>query len=138
MVSVCRPIEAVLEVEAPVAPAQAAADAEPAQQDDAQPLSDEIVMNDAGKPLNAVPSARGADESAKGCLMCQPSLCQQVPHAMSPLLFRAFMAAHEEVACYPMISTIQVCLRCIMYEDHTVSTLNYALGSWWHGLLINC
>ena len=81
-----RPIEAVLEVEslpAPATPATAAA-AEPAEDDDeGQPLSDEVVMSDAGNPLNAVPSARGADESARGHLRTEPSLCQQVRLALS-------------------------------------------------------
>lgn len=83
-----RPIEAVLEVESLPAPATSAtaAAAEPADDDDddkGQPLSDEIVMSDAGKPLNAVPSARGADESARGHLRTEPSLCQQVRLALS-------------------------------------------------------
>ena len=85
-----RPIEAVLEVESPPAPAApppaaaaAAAAAEPADYDEGQPLSDEIVLSDAGKPLNAVPSARGADESARGHLRTEPSLCQQVRLALS-------------------------------------------------------
>lgn len=82
-----RPIEAVLEVESPPAPAASAtataAAAEPADYDEGQPLSDEIVLSDAGKPLNAVPSARGADESARGHLRTEPSLCQQVRLALS-------------------------------------------------------
>ena len=43
-------------------------------------LSDEVLMNDVGKPLNVVPSARGADESARGHLQTHPTLCQQVRH----------------------------------------------------------
>ena len=80
-----RPIEAVLEVESPPAPAApaTAAAAEPADYDEGQPLSDEIVLSDAGKPLNTVPSARGADESARGHLRTEPSLCQQVRLALS-------------------------------------------------------
>ena len=71
----------MLEVESLPAPATAA---EPADYDDeGQPLSDEIIMSDAGKPLNAVPSARGADESARGHLRTEPSLCQQVRLALS-------------------------------------------------------
>ena len=83
MQSLCSPIEAVLEVETPphpaataAAPSEAAAD--PEMYDEAQPLKDEVVMSDAGRPLNVVPSARGTDESAKGHLKTQPSLCQLV------------------------------------------------------------
>jgi len=79
----CRPIEALLEVEAPPHPAATAAApsgaaADPEMYDEGQPLKDEVVMSDAGRPLNTVPSARGADESAKGHLKTQPSLCQLV------------------------------------------------------------
>ena len=53
-------------------------------------LKDEIVIDDAGKAMNTVPSARGADESARGCLITQPSLCQQVrfpSHSVSRILY---------------------------------------------------
>ena len=73
-----RPIEAILEVEAPAAAAPAGGAAEPAQYEEAQLLKDEVLIDDAGKAMNTVPSARGADESARGCLITQPSLCQQV------------------------------------------------------------
>ena len=68
-----RPIEATLEVELPPGD-------ELAKQEEPQPADTEILLNDAGRPLNAVPSARGAVDSAKGHLNTQPSLCQQVGH----------------------------------------------------------
>lgn len=79
----CRPIEALLEVEASPHPAATAAApsgaaADPELYDEGQPLKDEVIMSDAGRPLNIVPSARGADESAKGHLKSQPGLCQLV------------------------------------------------------------
>lgn len=76
----CRPVEAVLEVEAAAAPVPAPAPAEPGQYEEAQLLKDEVLIDDVGKPLNVVPSARGADESARGHLITMPSLCQQVRH----------------------------------------------------------
>ena len=68
-----RPIMATLEVELPPC-------GETAKQEEAQPADTEILLNDAGRPINAVPSARGAVDSAKGHLDTQPSLCQQVGH----------------------------------------------------------
>lgn len=68
-----RPIEAALEVELPP-------DGELAKQEETQPADAEILLNDAGRPINAVPSARGTVDSAKGHLNTQPSLCQQVGH----------------------------------------------------------
>ena len=65
-------------VEAPAVTAPAAAAAGTAQLEEAQVLSDEVLMDDVGKPLTVVVSARGADESARGHLVTQPSLCQQV------------------------------------------------------------
>ena len=68
-----RPIEAALEVELPPG-------GDLAKQEESQPANTEILLNDAGRPINAVPSARGAVDSAKGHLNTQPSLCQQVGH----------------------------------------------------------
>ena len=53
---------------------------ETAKQEEAQLADTEILLNDAGRPLNVVPSARGAVDSAKGHLNIQPSLCLQVSH----------------------------------------------------------
>ena len=66
-----RPIEATLEVDLPPG-------GETAKQEEAQLADTEILLNDAGRPINSVPSARGAVDSAKGHLNTQPSLCQQV------------------------------------------------------------
>ena len=74
----CRAVEAVLEIEAAAAPAPAAPPAEPGQYEEAKLLKDEVLIDNVGKPLNIVPSARGADESARGHLTTEPSLCQQV------------------------------------------------------------
>ena len=68
-----RPIEATLEVDLPLG-------GETAKQEEAQPADTEILLNDAGRPINAAPSARGAVDSAKGHLNTQPSLCQQVKY----------------------------------------------------------